>query len=179
MITGNDLQIKKKLAIIVDIDNTFCESEFIFDEIEKLGLTGEIKWDYFHKNIDRCKVNDWCVMLVNNYLSLGYEVVFLTARSEEIQKETWDFIAPFLKNYRYKYNISLYMRKKNDKAPAWVVKKKWLEQIKHFFSFSFALDDDIENCIMYKSFDIPVLYPIRSINKTKISSKEKDKLSIH
>ncbi len=164
--------VEKKKAIIVDIDNTFCETEFILDEIEKLGLTGSKKWEYFNENVNRCMVNDWCVMLVNNYLALGYEIVFLTARSQEIQKTTLDFIMPYLKNYLYKYNVSLYMREKDDISPAWEIKRKWLEQLQYIFFFLFAIDDDIENCLMYKSFGIPALCPINS-------EKQIENLKIH
>lgn len=171
----NILREKKRSAIIVDIDNTFCESEFIFDEIKELDLHGQEKWNYFHSNIHRCKVNLWCVMLVNNYLAMDYDVIFLTARSEAIRQQTIDFIRTYLHKSFDAERVSLYMRSKNDLSPAWNVKEKWLKKIKQNYHISFAIDDDYDNCQMFFNNDIPALYPManiflkRSLSKTQYS----------
>lgn len=155
-----DRPVKKKSAIIVDIDNTLCESEFIFDEIRQKELSGAAKWDYFNSNINRCPLNAWCMMLVNNYLVQGYDVIFLTARSQEIYTQTEEYISMYTMN-SYSQNIHLLMRSKSDISPAWVVKQNWLKKIKEDFHISFAIDDDLENCRMFYENGIPALCPVR------------------
>jgi len=158
----------KRSAIIVDIDNTFCETEFIFDEIKVLDLHGEEKWKYFHSNIHRCKINAWCAMLVNNYLAMDYDVIFLTARSEEIRPQTIDFIRAYIHQSFDAERVSLYMRSKNDLSPAWNVKEKWLKKIKQNYHISFAIDDDYDNCQMFFNNGIPALYPMYNVFHKKI-----------
>lgn len=168
--TSYERPVHKKSAIIVDIDNTLCETEFIFDEIQKNQLTGNAKWEYFHSNIHRCPVKSWCMMLVINYLKLGYDVIFLTARSERILVQTRDYLCQYVPEQFYP-NIHLFMRQANDISPAWNVKEKWLNKIKDTYYFSFAIDDDIDNCRMFYTRGIPVLCPVRKELLSKIPSQ--------
>lgn len=160
----------KKNAIIVDIDNTLCETDFIFDEIQKNQLSGAAKWGYFNSNVQRCPVNAWCIMLVINYLILGYDVIFLTARSEKISKETEAYLFQYLPE-QFRSNIHLFMRQADDISPAWNVKEKWLNEIEDAYCFSFAVDDDIDNCRMFYARGIPVLCPVHKELLTKIPSQ--------
>lgn len=140
----------KRKAIVIDIDNCVLDSQFILDEIHKLGLKGNDKWEYFYKNCNSDRVQ--LMPRIKEYLSgLHSEVgrFFMTARNEKCSEETYKK----LKSFRIRVD-RFYMRKQNDFRPACEVKREHLIEIMKEFDVIAFIDDDIENCEMAKSLGI-------------------------
>ena len=147
-----------KNAVIFDIDEVLCKTKFIFDEIHKLKLTGQEKWDYFNSNVYRCKPNIWCLNLVKKMKDDNTEIYFITARNNNIRSITYDFI----KNSLGHEDFHLKMRNDKDYRDAYAVKFDIASRIVRDkgVNILFAIDDDIRNCNMYKSMGIDVLHKI-------------------
>jgi len=145
---------EKAKAIIADIDECFCQTEFIFDEAKEKQLSGNAIWEYFHENVHRCRVNEWCVDLIKKYAE-NHMVIFITARSEEIREFTAEFLT---KNLGFN-NFYLLMRGAEDFRPSHEVKESHLQILKtnENLNISFAIDDDPSNCEMFKKSGITTL----------------------
>ena len=46
----------KRYCVVLDVDGVILYTSFIFEEILKLGLKGDKRWDYFHANCNSDKV---------------------------------------------------------------------------------------------------------------------------
>ncbi|MBE7708925.1 MAG: hypothetical protein E7Z93_00585 [Cyanobacteria bacterium SIG32] len=146
-------------AIICDLDGCLFDTAWIFDDAEKLGFTGEQKWAYFHQNVNNEKSRT-CEKLKNillNVVSKDTVIVFMTARSEEIQYETETRLAqelPELTN-----NSLLLMRQYGNYLPSEVVKEMLLRKVLEDYHFNvvLAIDDDDMNLSMFAHNGIPTL----------------------
>lgn len=154
-----------RAAIVVDIDGCICETEFILKEAEQLGLKGSEYWNYFNKNIARYKANSWCVELIKKYLKTHWVILF-TARAEETTDDTVNMLValfPEILKQRVQ-TLNLQMRKTGDFRKAHEVKESMLQELLNLetvksgdLRIEFALDDDAENCTMFKKYGIPTL----------------------
>lgn len=143
----------KRKVIVIDIDNCVLDTQFILDEIHKLGLKGEDKWEYFYKNCNSDRVQ--LMPRIKEYLSgLHSEVgrFFMTARTGKCVEET----AKKLESFKIRVD-RLYMRKQNDLRPAHEVKREHLLRIMEDFDIIAFIDDDLQNCEMAKSLGILAL----------------------
>ena len=80
----------KKKTVICDIDGVLLDSEHIFDKINELGLSGNDKWEYFNRHANDVDViaNKNVIDLLSAFNSAGIRIIFLTARSQEIEAQT-------------------------------------------------------------------------------------------
>ncbi len=144
----------KHKAIVCDIDSVLLKTDFILDEADKLGLYGDLKWDYFHSHC-----NDNNVKVIDNvkvfYNRVRYGVnpdvyfILLTARSELCADATLKRLA--------QDNIfcdKIYLRKAGDYRSACDVKREYLQEIMKDFDVICFIDDDIRNCEMAKELGI-------------------------
>ena len=147
------LTAKPKVALF-DLDDVLFYTNPIFARAEKMNLSGDDLWQYFHKEAHKCPVNEWCRDLIIALKHSGIAPIFITARSEEIKKVTLAII----KSLEI-IHFGLYMRKLGDKRPSALVKEEILhDKILLKYCILFALDDDIKNCEMYVKYGIPVLH---------------------
>lgn len=162
----------KRKAIVCDIDGVLLNSQFILDEIHKLGLKGEEKWEYFyeHCNSNRVEVIEETKKFLDT-IDSGYYVtkeniidgfdsythcdrqkyiiIISTARNEKCRTATEDKL--FYEHIGYD---KMYMRKDGDLRPACEVKREHLLQIMEEFDVIAFIDDDLQNCEMAKSLGI-------------------------
>lgn len=146
----------KRKAIVCDIDGVLLDTQFILNEIRKLGLKGEEKWDYFCKNCnsDRVEVIE---TTKNFYTTIRYGIndlycIISTARNEKCSDATLKKLA----KEKIIFDRS-YWRKSDDLRPACEVKREHLLKIMEEFDVIAFIDDDLQNCKMAKSFGILAL----------------------
>lgn len=150
----------KKKAVICDIDGVLLDSEHIFDKINELGLSGNDKWEYFNRHANDVDViaNKNVIDLLSAFDSAGIRIIFLTARSQEIEAQTRAkldmVIGQFAENI---FSYILLMRDIDDKSESCAVKKFWLDCIRNQYDVICAIDDDSSNCEMFKDNDILTL----------------------
>ena len=142
-------------AIVCDIDGVLLNTQFILDEIHKLGLKGEDKWDYFYKNCnsDRVLRMKGAIELFWQFSNSGNApyIFFSTARNEKCKEATLNklrkegFIIP---------DDAIFMRSYYDLRPAYEVKREHLLQIMEDFDIVAFIDDDLQNCEMAKELGI-------------------------
>lgn len=150
----------KEKAIICDIDGVILDSSQVFKEIEEQGLTGDAKWEYFDRNANGPCVfsNKRMIEIIHNFYEKGYKIIFLSARSERIEKETahrlmQEFLH-YMKNVVNIFDFELLMRPEGDYSPSAEIKEKHLKDIKEKYDIICAFDDDDSNCEMFERNNI-------------------------
>lgn len=141
-----------KKAIICDIDGVLLETKHIFEEIEKANLTGASKWDYFNRraNDHDVEVDTRVIEVLETFANQGYKILFVTARSAEIWKQTRAKIDMAIGQYAQNiFEYSLAMRGTDDFNASDCVKAELLQQIQEKYDVLFAIDDDKSNCDMF------------------------------
>lgn len=162
----------KRPCVVFDIDNTIVQTEWILDEMDKLHLEVEDRWQYFY---DRCNSEDielvkgmkefmdmlWFGYVykqnsefgengLNNYVE-GWRVsrILCTARDEVCRKETEDKL--FEEKISYD---EMYMRKKDDLRADTDVKRDLLKEISEEYDILAYFDDMECNCKVAKELGI-------------------------
>lgn len=149
-----------KKAIICDIDGVLLETKHIFEEIEKANLTGASKWDYFNRraNDHDVEVDTRVIEILETFANQGYKILFVTARSAEIWKQTRAKIDMAIGQYTQNiFEYSLAMRGTDDFNASDCVKAELLQQIQEKYDVLFAIDDDKSNCDMFRKNNILTL----------------------
>lgn len=149
-----------KKAIICDIDGVLLETKHIFEEIEKANLTGASKWDYFNRraNDHDVEVDTRVIEVLETFANQGYKILFVTARSAEIWKQTRAKIDMAIGQYAQNiFEYSLAMRGTDDFNASDCVKAELLQQIQEKYDVLFAIDDDKSNCDMFRKNNILTL----------------------
>ena len=149
-----------KKAIICDIDGVLLETKHIFEEIEKANLTGASKWDYFNRraNDHDVEVDTRVIEVLETFANQGYKILFVTARSAEIWKQTRAKIDMAIGQYAQNiFGYSLAMRGTDDFNASDCVKAELLQQIQEKYDVLFAIDDDKLNCDMFRKNNILTL----------------------
>lgn len=146
-----------KDAIICDIDGCVVDTDWIWSEIEKQKLEGLEKWDFFNKNscnLEKSKINPEMIMLLNGYgVSNKNELIFSTARSEEIRTETRAMLHKIFPDREF----LLFMRPADCVSTSDEVKKEHLVEILKNYNIKIAIDNENQNCQMYRKEKIPCL----------------------
>lgn len=125
-------------TVIVDIDGTICD---ISKRVIHLEQKTPKDWKSFKQNYYLDKPIQPILDLVKN-LSVFYDIIFCTGRSESEREVTQDFLWAY---YDADYNFTghnIIMRKEGDKRPDYIVKP---ENIKKFgytkSNIAFILED--------------------------------------
>lgn len=144
----------KKDAIICDIDGVLVDTSWIFDKTD--DMTTDEKWDFFNRNANNSgnKTNLDLVMILDKlkYFA-GYQILFVTTRSDIIYKPT----LLMLKRLFVSNHFELYMRREGDLSPSYEVKQKILNDIREKYNIVCAIDDDRDNCEMFKNNGITTM----------------------
>ena len=143
---------EKEICAIFDLDGVIFDSREWgkYAPKEKDDREG---WDYFAKHADVCKPNLSKINLVKD-LSKVLNIIFITSRegSPFLKKATKDQLKKCLGNTKY----TLCMRPYKDYRTSVEVKKEILEKnVLPKYDPILAVDDDLENINMFKSFNIP------------------------
>ncbi len=162
-------------AIICDIDGCLFDTGWIFEETEKLGLTGEEKWDFFHKHIndEKSRTCEQMKNFLTNVISKDIGIIFMTARSEIIRAETERRIYKELGKREYFYPV--FMRQLTSYESSEVVKEEMLKKVLYTYGIDvvLAIDDDPKNCAMFESYGIPSLQ-WKILNNRTLEKKEEE-----
>lgn len=107
-----------KDIVIFDIDGTIANIDHRLHYI-----TGETPdWDKFYAEcVKDTPIND-IVQIAQTFMRLGYEIVFMTGRTEAIRQETYDWLKKHLGAVFG--NCALYMRNNGDHRPDAELKKE-------------------------------------------------------
>ena len=162
-------------AIICDIDGCLFDTGWIFEETEKLGLTGEEKWDFFHKHIndEKSRTCEQMKNFLTNVISKDIGIIFMTARSEIIRAETERRIYKELRKREYFYPV--FMRQLTSYESSDVIKEEMLKKVLYTYGIDvvLAIDDDPKNCAMFESYGIPTLQ-WKILNNRTLEKKEEE-----
>ncbi|HIS88913.1 TPA: hypothetical protein IAA87_05790 [Candidatus Avigastranaerophilus faecigallinarum] len=145
--------------IICDLDGCLIDSAWIWEVIKLQKFEKNIVFDFFNRNAN-AEANNIDLVLYK-YLcfkaSGGYKIHFLTARSEEIEIQTINFIQEKT-GLLFGKEFTISFRPFNDFSSAAESKKIRLEQmIANGKNIILAIDDDEEIIDMYKTKGIPTL----------------------
>ena len=154
----------KQKAIICDIDGVLLDTDHIFERIEKAGLTGDAKWDFFnrHANDHDVEVDSRIVELLEAFANQGFRIIFLTARSIEIEKQTRAKIELAIARYSESiFDFLLIMRPARNVDSAEVMKESWLHLLREKYNVMFAIDDNDENCKMFAKNNVLVMKSLK------------------
>ena len=152
---------ERSKCIVLDIDGVILDTSFLFKEIMDLGLKGDAKWDYFHKecNTDRVKLvpgfADFFLHLYDLKLSSNIDFILLTSRNEKVRKGT-----EFKLRLEGVFFDKLIMRPETDYTEASLLKKEALQNIQKEYNIIMYVDDDLKNCEVAKELGI---YSLRRV----------------
>lgn len=121
----NNTKIDKKQAVIFDIDGT----------IAKMNNRSPYEWD---KVSTDSYIKETCTLIMH-YLSLSYEIIFLSGRVDCCYEATYNWI----KEYSMAdYDFKLFMRKTDDSRKDSIIKKEiFLEHIDKEYNVMSVFDD--------------------------------------
>lgn len=128
-------------AVICDLDGTLIENPDWDGDLEK-----------FYRNILDGFPIEWCEFLVNILAEKKIKILFITARDEKCRSMT---IAQLNRWFDFPYE--LYMRKNGDLRPDFEVKRDYTIELKEKYNILFAIDDNVNNCIMFRNNGITSL----------------------
>lgn len=142
----------KQKAIICDIDGVLLDTSHILERIEKAGLTGETKWEFFDRlaNEHDVEVDYRVIEVLEAFAKQGFQIIFLTARTRKIEKQTRAKIQLEIGRFADAiFDFLLIMRPLDNTEPADQLKEKWLDTLSDEFDILMAIDDEAANCDMF------------------------------
>lgn len=135
-------------TIIVDIDGTIADltHRLKYIELHPQGPDGDLRkdWDGFYDAAKDDEPIEEMVELVRDLVSIGYNLIFVTGRSERIRVLTEQWLKKHImwdpEGVPFRYPI--FMRKEGDRRPDHVIKKEiYNTYIKDKFDIKFVLED--------------------------------------
>lgn len=143
-----------KEAIIMDIDDTICQSASLKDHREEV-MKNDYRW--FNKQILTFKPEKYAIVLLNN-LSRIYTIIFITARDEICRKKTEYWLDD---NFSFKpyHPYKLLMRATGDHREDTIVKfELYNKHVINKYNVIFAVDDQKDILKMWRDkLGIPTL----------------------
>lgn len=144
----------KKKCIVCDIDGVIFDTAELLQKFESLPEAE--KWNQFNLHATRLEVNVSfdLIDIIEAYAEKHRATVaFVTARSDVIYSKTLRQLLHYFNKIKT-CNCGLYMRKEGDTSSAADVKEEILEQLEKEFDIVLAIDDEKENCEMFKRHGI-------------------------
>ena len=138
--------------VLVDIDGTVAD----MSELQKYFETDPIDWDNYFKNIHKCKPIKNIIKLVEDLNHIGYMIIFITARGEEIREQTDKWLMKYLPNIEY----DLVMREAKDMREDSVVKLELFKELTIKKEDVFLVIDDRDSVVkMWREQGFTCLQP--------------------
>jgi hypothetical protein len=108
-----------KDIVVFDLDGT------VADITHRLHLvqTGTPNWPRFFKECVNDVPKEWALFLALGMAAIGKKIVVVSARSQEVQKETEEWFAKHWKDIPYELNL---IRPQGDYTPDDDMKRAWL-----------------------------------------------------
>lgn len=128
--------------VICDLDGTLC------DHTHRIHFSWSGDWDQYNSLCEYDSYNNSVLYFLFNLVNdKNYNIIFLTGRSEKVEKETRGWL-----NRYFPGGYHLLMREEYNYTPAAEFKKtKLLNSGFNFENIHYAIDDD-ESCVeMFKS----------------------------
>lgn len=146
-----------KKCIICDIDGVYVDSSkwIPFIPVSREDREG---WDYFAQLSGLCTPNLEIIKLLK-LAGIFYPIIFITSREDnralrEATKAQLDVFSGSWIHIGSKHK--LFMRPYRDYRDAWYVKKEIMEkEVLPYYKPIIAIDDDLDNILMYQALDIP------------------------
>lgn len=123
----------KKKAIVVDLDGTLCDVEHRIHHVK-----GPKKnWKAFNESIIHDTIYEWCSELISAMRDRGYEIIFVTGRSDDYREHTTNWLSKHQVNFDH-----LYMRAVRDfREDSDVKEDLYREFIEPHYNILFVVDD--------------------------------------
>lgn len=140
-----------KDAIIVDLDNTLCDTNY------KIGLLEERpkKFKEFYALIPNDPINDWCLEIIERFAH-SHKIIYVTGR--EGTKQIMEDTLAWLEAHDILDGTEIYFRKEKDYRHDIVVKKEIYDAyIKDLYKVSFVLEDRKKVVDMWRSIGLTCL----------------------
>lgn len=141
--------MKKKKAIIVDIDGTLSDST----QRQKYMLQSPKDWKSFYAEIPNDLPNQWCVEICTAMSWAGYEVILVSGRPNDYREVTNEWL-----NKHFVYSDRLLMRESGDFRPDYQVKLEILNKLKKNYEILFAVDDRKQVVDMWRDNGVVCLH---------------------
>lgn len=162
-IFGGLLMYKK--IIICDLDGCLIDTSWIWEVNKNLKLKSPQCWEFFENNANSSwtKIDFILLNYLKNKKKQGFDIEFLTARSEVIRKQTIEFLERTT-GLKCGQDFGLMMRPVDDESPAVDYKKNAVTNRLSAETIALAIDDDKSIVEMYKKEGInSVCWQIGSI----------------
>lgn len=159
-------KMNKQKCIIVDLDQTLCNSTEI---LEKYVLNREvIDWAGYYENIDQCTVNEWVAGLLERHCIDSDKIFFLTARSDVSRDKTTSWLQEhFCDCFGTCEYCELLMRPEGIKKDSYLMKKEIYEkQVKGKYDVEFVIDDDKSVIDMFEAEGLNCLHVRQKVQYT-------------
>jgi hypothetical protein len=144
----------KRIAIIVDIDGTLYNDTTVWPLPHIDNMTAQ-QWTDLEVRLQYGPPNLWCIELVRCFSKQGYDIVFLTGRSERLRHATAQWLANIVPLY---CEYELLMRPDKDARPDWMIKKEiYVQRILPKYDILFALDDRSSIINMWRAIGLTAL----------------------
>lgn len=141
----------KDNAIICDIDGCLIYTNWILDEATLRGYNVARMFKYFdqHANDKDNEVDETLVQFLNS-LNDNVQIIFVTARTKEIEKPTRENLKRLLPGK----DFLLFMREKGDTRHSAEIKEEHLQIILQYYNVLLAIDDCPDNCSVYDRYNV-------------------------
>lgn len=129
--------MRKKPALIVDLDGTMCDTTHRQHFME----TKPKDWKSFYGGIADDKPNLWCFNLVRN-MSQDYHIIFVSGRPEEHRDVTKKWLREHITDHLWDNEYQLLMRASGDFRKDSLVKTEIYNlKIEPWYDVLFCVDD--------------------------------------
>lgn len=150
----------KRKAIICDIDNCLINISKIENEVLDESIDPFEFFESKANNPDWVNKTSNLFKLINLYYDDDYEIILLTARSKRLQRETYKFLTSGL--CRLPKEIIMICRGIDEEGiPDHILKESKLLKLLEDFYIELAIDDNQNNCDMFRRNGI---YTLKVIN---------------
>ena len=147
-----ELYKPKKGFVLCDLDGTLCD---ITHRLEFIKGEGKKDWKSFFEGIPNDKLRLDVFKMLCRYKEEGYDIVFISARPQDYEKETVEWIDKHVGSLEYETVI---MRRSGDRRPDTEVKQEILNKYFKDKSLIYKVIDDRPSVIrMWKENGLDVI----------------------
>jgi predicted secreted acid phosphatase len=146
--------MKKQKAIIIDLDGTLT----INPHRNKIVGTHRKDFEPLYKHIPEDVAQEWCTNIIEE-LGFTNMIIYLTARPEQTRAVTSEWL---IKNVGLDFEENALLVMMPDDYPEnksdTDFKRIMINKIKKIYNVLFAIDDNIDNCLMFEEEGIKALH---------------------
>lgn len=171
-------QTTRTRIAVVDLDGTVADCSHRLHALPKGEITSEADWKLFYRLLHYDKPMKDHIQFIKRYVKQNdMRVVFVTGRNILTEKDSEEFVKKYLKfaaNWtRWGDEPNIRMRAKNDRRPAWKVKRDHLHDLLDNFAVQAVFEDNKECLEMYAEELLKYSYNYRIFTPTPEKTKYK------